>query len=85
MGILKSLSKGFNKAMSSIKAAFTGAKLTDIKNTTAMLMSDAAGVEARPTLRGSNYTKPTHYFTDKEWKARKKRLKMASNSRRANR
>lgn len=88
MGMFSSIGRGLKKAAQSIGNGVSNLFKKGVKKAASSASShfeDVANVEANPTLRGSNFTKSPYYFSDKEWKRRKKRQKLTSHSRRTNR
>lgn len=89
MGLFKSIGRGLKKAAtsiaSSVSSLFEKKEKSGAVNAVRSVFENVAGVESNPKLGGSNITASPYFFTDKEWKRRKRRLKLSKSSRRANR
>lgn len=82
MGLFKSLSKGLKNLQAAISNKAT--KVKEAVSTYTKAVKDAAEETFTP-IEGMTQPPYKHYFSKKEWKLRKRRLKMASISRRVNR
>ena len=88
MGMFSSIGRGLKKAAQAIGKGVSNLFKKGVDkaaSTVSSHFSDVAGVQANPTLGGPKFTESPYFYSKKEWKRRKRRLKLTAQSRHNNR